>query len=402
MAQSGNRPPRKGQSPKAGDRPPRSDRATTNGAPGESAAERARERLAQQNASGQKRQSASQRARATAPATQRGRAGGSATQRDRTGTPAPQRSRTGGAASRRGSARGAKKRSTALTAGIFGTVFVVLAVLVIILVAVVGKTPSGAKAFGTQPAPQIVKSAINSTPAAAFIDAGSKLTSDGPFLGSIYSLKGQPRLTLNGKPLIVYVGSEWCPFCGATRWPLALALGRFGTFSGLKISASSLTDSYPGTPTLSFYGSTYTSKYLAFSGIEQCTDIPSSSSSLAVRECSGYVPLQTITSAVAKIFDKYDYPPYVPSSGTDPGGIPFIDFGNLYHEDGAFIDPAILTGFTHARVVESFSNPVASPAQMILVAANYYSALICKMTNNQPGSVCNMPVVKQAAATLKL
>ena len=39
-------------------------------------------------------------------------------------------------------------------------------------------------------------------------------------------------------------------------------------------------------------------------------------------------------------------------------------------------------------------------AQTILVSANYYSAMICKLTNNQPGSVCQMPVVKQAAAQL--
>jgi hypothetical protein len=101
-----------------------------------------------------------------------------------------------------------------------------------------------------------------------------------------------------------------------------------------------------------------------------------------------------------KIYFKYDFPPYVIS--TNEGGIPFMDFANKFIEDGAFMDPSILGGFTHVQVAQSLGNPVASPAQPILVTANYYTAAICRLTNNKPGSVCNMPVVKQAAKQLKL
>ena len=394
MAQSGNRPPRGGQSKRGGgqsrssngNRSPRGERTVptpVSGSRAESAAERARERLAQQGASGQKRQTASQRARA----------GGASTQR----------ARAGGAASRRGSSRGAPRHSTAKTAGIFGAALVVLAVLVIVLVSVVGKSSTGGgQYFGTQVATAAVVSAVTATPASAFAQAGSTITSTGPFTSGIYTLKGLPKLTQGGKPLIVYVGSEWCPYCAATRWPLAIALARFGTFTGLHMTKSSLSDVYPGTPSLSFYGSTYTSPYIAFSPIEQCTDIPSTSTSQAVRACNGYEPLTTWTPAVSKLFLKYDYPPYVPSGGLAPGGIPFVDFANQFHEDGAFISPTILQGYTHARVAQSLSNPAASPAQPILVGANFYSAMICKLTNNKPGSICQMPAVKQAGAQLKL
>ena len=119
-------------------------------------------------------------------------------------------------------------------------------------------------------------------------------------------------------------------------------------------------------------------------------------------ECNGYVPLENMTPANGKLFDKYDYPPYVPSTGLSPGGIPFIDFGNQIHEDGAFIIPTILGGFSQLQVAESLGNPTALPGQAILVAANYYTAIICKLTKNQPGSVCDMPVVKQSARALKL
>ncbi len=289
-----------------------------------------------------------------------------------------------------------------MTVGIFGTVLVVLAVLVIVLVSVTGsKTPAGATPYGTRPAPATVVSAISSVPPSSFTAAGSTIGASGPYVGAISALSGQPRLNQDGKPLIVYVGSEWCPYCAATRWPLAVALERFGSFTGLHMTSSSLTDVDSGTPSLSFYGATYSSKYVAFSGTEQCTDIPSTSTSTAVLSCNGYLPLKTPPATITKLFSKYDYPPYVPTSGNSPGGIPFVDFANRFHEDGAFMDPAILSGYTHQQVADSLSNPVVDPGKTILVSANFYSAMICQLTSNQPGSVCQMPVVKQAAAQLK-
>jgi len=299
--------------------------------------------------------------------------------------------------------------------GIFGTALVVLAVIVILVVSVTSpKTPNGKKPYGSRVAPAAIANAINHVSPAAFAAAGASNTS-GVYVGSVKSLSGFPVLTAcavrhgrtgaclkrDGKPLIVYVGSEWCPYCAATRWPFAVALGRFGTFHGLHMTESSLSDVYAGTPSLSFYKTTYTSPYISFQGVEQCTDIPSTSKRPAIQDCNGYLPLETIPTQISKIFGKFDYPPYEPATPPIPGGIPFIDFGNQLHEDGAFMDPSILAGFTHLRVAESLGNPVASPAQSILVGANYYSAMICKLTNNKPASVCEMPVVKEAAAALK-
>ena len=288
-----------------------------------------------------------------------------------------------------------------MTAAVFGTVFVVLAILVIVLVSVIGKT-STAGGFGMKPAPASVVNAISNVSPSAFAEAGSAITSSGPYTASMTVLKSQPTLTSDGKPLIAYVGSNYCPYCAASRWPLAVALSRFGTFKDLRITASGTAtgESYPGTPTLSFYGSTYTSPYVSFLATEQCTDIVASGTSRATQECSGYEPLQTLSPMAHKIFFKYNFPPYVAS--TNEGGIPFVDFGNKFMEDGAFMDPSILAGFTHVQVAQSLGNPVASPAQPILVTANFYTAAICKLTDNKPGSVCKMPVVEQAAKQLKL
>ncbi len=77
------------------------------------------------------------------------------------------------------------------------------------------------------------------------------------------SLKGQPPLTLDGKtPAMLYYGAEYCPYCAAERWAMTAALSRFGTWSDLKITASSHTDIDAETHTFSFYGATFTSPYI--------------------------------------------------------------------------------------------------------------------------------------------
>ncbi len=38
---------------------------------------------------------------------------------------------------------------------------------------------------------------------------------------------------LDGKPEVLFVGAEFCPFCAAERWPLIVALSRFGRFTAL-------------------------------------------------------------------------------------------------------------------------------------------------------------------------
>ncbi len=40
-------------------------------------------------------------------------------------------------------------------------------------------------------------------------------------------------LTENGKPEMLYIGAEYCPYCAAERWAMIVALSRFGTFTGL-------------------------------------------------------------------------------------------------------------------------------------------------------------------------
>ena len=59
-------------------------------------------------------------------------------------------------------------------------------------------------------------------------------------LGSVLKYNPSPiraikdtALTSNGKPEILYIGAEFCPYCAAERWAIAVALSRFGTLSPL-------------------------------------------------------------------------------------------------------------------------------------------------------------------------
>src|ERR1039458_2679532 len=207
MAPSGNRPPRRSQPVKSGGTSPGKIRSTDGDGYNESTLFRSRERMAHRNSSGQKRQNTSQRARSATPVTPQTKAQ----------VAAAQRARKGGPGSRRGSAKRAPKRSTAMTAAVFGTVFVVLAILVIVLVSVIGKT-STAGGFGMKPAPASVVNAISNVSPSAFAEAGSAITSSGPYTASMTVLKSQPSLTSDAKPLIAYVGSNYCPYCAASRW----------------------------------------------------------------------------------------------------------------------------------------------------------------------------------------
>jgi hypothetical protein len=196
------------------------------------------------------------------------------------------------------------------------------------------------------------------------------------------------QLTLGGKPEMLYIGAEYCPFCAAQRWAMIVALSRFGTFSGLSTIHSSSTDAYPNTPTFTFYGSKYTSTYLTFTPVEETRNYREGNSTSPT---APYVPLQTPTSAQQALLNQYN-----------PGGsIPFIDIANKYVQVGnlAGYSPENLTGMTWSQVGADLSNPSSPVAKGILGSANYLTAAICKVTGNQPASACS-PAVKALQAKL--
>jgi hypothetical protein len=181
---------------------------------------------------------------------------------------------------------------------------------------------------------------------------------------------GTAVLKNGSKPVVFYMGADYCPFCAAERWPMIVALSRFGTFSNLSQVKSSSTDTDPDTPTFSFHGSTYTSPYLDFQPKEVQSDMG--------------VPLDSLTAEQQQLVQRYD----PPSPGSSGNPFPFVSFGNQAIVSGASYDPGLLAGMTQAQVAAELSNPNSPIAKAILGTANAFTAQICKLTGGQPGNVC--------------
>ncbi|HEY6296805.1 MAG TPA: DUF929 family protein [Streptosporangiaceae bacterium] len=226
---------------------------------------------------------------------------------------------------------------------------------------------------------------VTSVPASALEAVGN---GGGEVTARPIALGGAP-LAANGKPEMFYFGSEYCPYCAAERWAMIVALGRFGTFSGLAIIRSAAADGageaepYPDTATWTFAKATYSSPYLDFTSVENLSNIPDPST-------GGYTTLETPTAAQQALVAKFDGPPYVPPANA--GAIPFIDFGNKYGIFGASYSPQVLAGLSWSQIAGDLSNPDSAVGDAIGGTANYLTAAICAMTGNQPASACTATV----------
>lgn len=193
----------------------------------------------------------------------------------------------------------------------------------------------------------------------------------------IKPVSGTTATGATGKPLVLYIGAEYCPFCAAQRWPLIIALSRFGTFSGLQTTSSSSSDVYPNTVTFTFRGTSYTSQYIDFRAVETSD-----------RDQN---PLQTPSATDQDLMSRYD------SGGT----IPFLDFGNHYAATGSFYSPETIGGMSWLALAESVQQPDSTQAKAIIGSANIITAAICKTSGDQPASVCSGATIQNIEKTLK-
>jgi hypothetical protein len=190
-------------------------------------------------------------------------------------------------------------------------------------------------------------------------------------------LDGGTALTQEGKPKVLYVGAEYCPFCAMERWPLIGALSKFGTFSGLKPTTSSSDDVHPDTPTWTFAGSTYTSDVLTFEAVET-----------ADREQK---PLEPLEGENAAIFQKFN-----PS-----GGIPWITYGGTHATNGATVDANVLDGKTYDEIIAGIEDPSSDIGKSVNPAMTMITAQLCELTGGKPTNVCTSQAVRSASVLLK-
>jgi thiol-disulfide isomerase/thioredoxin len=289
-------------------------------------------------------------------------------------------------AAQRAAAQRAQTRNRLLIAG-----GAVVAVVAVVLAFVLGSGNSSNSASGGGAGTPLTGSALASViaktttvPAATLDQVGAGQTSATPT-----TISGAP-LTSGGKPEMLYMGAEYCPYCAAERWSMVVALSRFGTFSGLAATHSAAkngagqAEAYPNTATWTFANAHFTSKYLTFTPVEMNTNIPDPST-------GGYTTLQTPTAAQQALLSKYD--------AANNGAIPFIDYGNKYLSVGASYDPTVLKGLTWSQIAADLHNPASPVAKAVLGTSNYMTAAICKLTGDQPASACT-PVVKSLQGKL--
>jgi thiol-disulfide isomerase/thioredoxin len=174
----------------------------------------------------------------------------------------------------------------------------------------------------------------------------------------------------DGKPEILYVGGEYCPYCATQRWGMIAALSRFGTLSPL----TPISSSEDSIPTFTFEGYKYSSPYI----------------DLVAKETAGQsqtTPLDTLTAQEQQIFNTYDSTQYMGANAT-AGAIPFISIANQYVSQGSYASPSILQGLSYQQIAQQLQDPTTDVAKGIIGTANYLTAAICKVTNNQPADVC--------------
>jgi hypothetical protein len=267
-----------------------------------------------------------------------------------------------------------KRRQMTITMGAIGLVLVVIVAFIIVYLT---RSNSSAPAASGKNA-QVVNT-VTSIPQSVFdkVGTGSVSPQSAP-----QPIPGGHPLTADGKPKVLYVGAEYCPYCATERWAVVAALSRFGTFSNLGTTRSTANDAFPNTATLSFHGASYSSRYLTFAGYE-------------TQDRQG-APLDKLPPQDQKVFQTYDFPPYTQSQGS----IPFIDMGGKYMIVGATYDAGLLQGKSHLQIAQALHDPNSDIAQGALGVANQISARLCQLTNQQPANVCSSSGVSAAAKAM--
>ena len=255
----------------------------------------------------------------------------------------------------------------------------VVAILLIVIVLINQAAPNNTNV--NTPVPQSILNAVENPSPSVVSTVGT-----GGYGGEMIRLPASAKLDSNGKPMVVFVGAEYCPFCAAERWSMVMWLSRFGTFKNLSEIMSSSTDVDPNTNTFSFYKSSYSSPNIVFSSNEI--------------EDRNQQPLQSMSAQVTKIFTTYDTTPWTSQSGQ----FPFIDIGGVFTLYTTSYDPVLLKGLSWGQIAAKLSNPSDPVTKAIVGNANILTAATCIATSNQPSSVCTnstIQVIEQALAQIK-
>jgi len=183
---------------------------------------------------------------------------------------------------------------------------------------------------------------------------------------------GGAQFISNGKPVVVYVGAEFCPFCAIERWPLIMALERFGNFTNLRYTTSAVDEG--DYASFTFVGSSYTSNYIAFRGYED--------------EDRSSAPLQTVPANYSTVWSNFG------------NGFPFLDFENTYVIKASVLPfPDIIGGKNWTVILNDIATSDSVGLQ-IREAANLITGVICKITQGAPVAVCSASPITTSTSSI--
>jgi hypothetical protein len=281
------------------------------------------------------------------------------------------------------------RRGPHLRAGLYTWLLagVVVALLgTLLLVKVVGNGSSLPTVTSLAPASPIERAEVTGIPATVFNEVGvdSPVV---PVVPPVLLASSSPRDSgaRHGTTVVsvLFIGTEYCSFCAAERWPLIAALSRFGTFGTLYDVESSSIDYAPDTPSFSFDGTTYSSKYVSFRAYEVKSD---------VLGAHGYLPLMKLPNWARSVMVRYDR----------TMRYPFVDVAGEAVVLQANLSPETFAGTSRQQVAGGLVDPTDPVTQGIVASANYLTATICRADGEVPSSVCLSAGVAVADVALGL
>jgi Domain of unknown function (DUF929) len=282
-----------------------------------------------------------------------------------------------------------RSRTSLLTWATVALVLVIVVVLVGLKITGSSGTSTSSSPPPPQPASAGVVQAVTAIPASVY-DAVGVTSSDGTVTPPSL-LAGQPPLTYGGKPGVLFVANEFCPYCAAERWAVVAALSRFGRLSGLDAMQSGSNEAFPGTPTFTFVTTRYKSSYLGAKFVEHFSDQKNAAG-------TAYTVLEPLSRATKALVARYGR-----ATPTTPAGtVPFLDIANQAVAAGANFSPAVFQQLSASQIAAGLTDAKAPATQAIVATANYLSAVICSVDGGRPGAVCTSKGVVAADSALGL
>jgi hypothetical protein len=232
-------------------------------------------------------------------------------------------------------------------------------------------------ATGTYQLPAGAVSLVDRVPVGALIASARAQLGRGQVTPPEKLPPAAPPLSSGGRPEIMFICAEYWSKCAAERWALVMALSKFGTFTTLKGTTSSAAGASPKTPTFSFYGAAYSSRYLTLvtDELETNTDVGGGE----------YPLLQPPTIQEMTMMTAWDRAPYT----TIKTSLPFAYIGGKFLLTTSQYDASAISQMSFQAAASVMTSGKSTVSKQVEAAAGYLVGDFCAVTHGQPAPVCS-------------